>query len=295
MPILLNRQTLSRDPDVDQGRLPELVKLLRKPEMDHVRIFGEDYGYLRDCFQRRYGKESGNAYFQSFFHRPYAGESVTPEIHARMVAHVYEARLAEGNGKVVFKVGDLALASLLGWISAGLKDAGQGNGVEYSVVEKVQATGRCTQEFSALMIVTNDQLSMPSYRRWHFIEHAAERESYKGAFELAADYHKHFAVSAKKYGNVPLKRQPWVASTKKKRDKTKTALFCPGLFEYGPRIRSFIVMALREAYAHQHFLASDQNGTMVDVGETVGASDGDLTSRIELYVSDEAGVHIRPV
>lgn len=141
---------------------------------------------------------------------------------------------------------------------------------------------------TAVCVSRTEHLSDPVVRRWSFSFLPRVSDSDDPGFSYAEQGHKHFKLSH--VSESKSRSEAWVDSTR----SPGAALFRPGLHETSHEVEYLVRLALSHAFESGRYTAEEQNRFVFDTHSFVGAAEGKQTSRIELYLTPQNQLHIRP-
>lgn len=184
----------------------------------------------------------------------------------------------------------LVAGSLTSSISVGAKNTTYGNLPEFVLRDNLNpARGRK----SALMVSEVSHLSRCDVQRWFFVKHF--NDYWPNPTKVGVkfvDQHGH-CVHGNERACVDAQwtGADWVAAT---RSRGISAKFRPGIYFGSEKYARLVAHVLRTAYENMYFAQAQQDQYVVDVGVYVGASNGKPTKNVEIYITPQNEIHIRP-
>lgn len=150
--------------------------------------------------------------------------------------------------------------------------------------------------WGSLCITKKEDFNDEAVKRWISVMNSSAIEM-EGVFRTSYEQ-KHFKVS-----HLPRPQcqdwsdEPWVLAT-----KAGAAQFRPGIQPQGTEYNEILRQVLSSAFAEGRYEADALDGFVCDIYEDedknaklyIGAADGKPTSKVEMYLTDQNVVHLRP-
>lgn len=182
----------------------------------------------------------------------------------------------------------LEWASRTSSVSVGSTGTAYGVGL---VFELANSSALSARRYDAIMVSELLQLGAADLNRWLFVKSFNDVwTTPEKCGVMLADQHQHC-----RYGRrPPCADSVWTKETWVSKTRNTQAFFRPGIAFAGERYLRLIAHILRAAYAQSLFLHTRQNGFIVDVGANVGSSNGQVVSHVQIYITAQNVIHIRP-
>lgn len=163
-------------------------------------------------------------------------------------------------------------------------------------VNETDCSTKATEEHRILSLSRREDFEDPAVARWMW---AMNPSVDVGKGVHFTDYErKHFAVCHLPRPIVrDWSREEWVRNT-----KAGAAVFRPGLVPHGNEYMSILHQVLCAAFSQGRYETGDLDGFVCQITEpglspeprNIGAAGGKPTSRVEMYLTDQNVLHLRP-
>lgn len=175
-------------------------------------------------------------------------------------------------------------------VAVGAKGTAYGSQVDF---ELSFAVAQSVGVKNALMVSEVAHLSNCDYLRWRFVKHFNDYWSTpESAGIKIVDQHEHCSHGHESpCPDAVWKSEAWVSRTK---GNGNSARFRPGVRFGGEKYMRLVAHILRAAYADMRYTQKLQDKFIVNVGVYVGAANGNPTRNVEIYITPQNHIHIRP-
>lgn len=183
----------------------------------------------------------------------------------------------------------IAWAAKKGGIVIGYPDTPYGSEI-LANIKNISQVGSSPQQ--CLHLTKEKDVNDLRFLLWKYVVNFSYEKRDQPGLQLPdpSDFHKHFNTQ-KFIPHRDWTNDSWVKGTQ---GKDSPALFLPGFKYKSPQFYNLLVLVLKTAYQANRYDYSDMNGFVVDVGAPIGAAAGEVTSRVELYITKQNVIHLRP-